>query len=300
MKFDRKLGYYPSEIFETDVLRHTIVNLFFDESIPAEISGECINLAKSLNDHIESMDYDCCFPVFNIMAHKVGDEYSVGFEGLLGVALESPETSFYKRYFWYYFDLAGKRYTDISIVVNQLSSIKNGIIERIKQCESDGDYKINDPIDYFNIITTEISLVLNSDLKLHHFSHQSDVTFNPTVYKDLHGDDYIYLTKNVDRCYAQYKNIHCNKIQEFFSKIMFYESLPVKYNLIPYVIVDKDSRHYSNEEIYNRFKNNPPHESVEMNFINNDDYIVNPELWLDCKLPDNKKITSGLLFVKCE
>lgn len=300
MKFDRKLGYYPSEILETDVLRHTIVNLFFDESIPTEISGECINLAKSLKDRIESMDHDCCFPVFNIMAQKVGDSYSVGFEGLLGVALESPETSFYKRYFWYYFDLSGKRYNDVNIVVNQLSSIKNRIFESIKQCESDGDYKINDPIVYFNIITTEISLVLNSDLKLHRFSHQSDVTFNPTVYKDLHGEDYIYMTKNVDRCYAQYKNIHCGKIQEFFSKITFYESLPVKYNLIPYVIIAKNSCSYSNEEIYNRFKNNDPQESIEMNFINNDDYVVNPVMWHDYKLFDNDKIISGLLFVKCE
>lgn len=300
MKFDRKLGYYPSEILETDVLRKTIINLFFDESIPVEISGECINLAKSLNNRIESMDRDCCFPVFNIMAHKVGEEYSVSFEGLLGVALESPETRFYKRYFWYYFDLAGKRYTDISIVVNQITSIKNRIFESIKQCESDDDYKINDPIDYFNIIATEISLVLNSDLKLHHFSHQIDITSNPTVYKDLHGVDYIYMTKNVDRCYAQYKNIHCNKIQEFFSKITFYESLPVKYNLIPYVIIDKKSHSYSNEEIYNRFKNNDPQESIEMNFINNDDYVVNPVMWHDYKLIDNNEIISGLLFVKCE
>lgn len=298
MKFDRKLGYYPSEILETDVLRHTIVNLFFDESIPTEISAECIDLAKMLNDRIESMDQDCCFPVFNIMAQKVGSEFYNNFEGMIGVALDSPETSFYKRYFWYYFELTGKHYNDVSIVVNQLSDIKNRIIETIKQCESDGDYKINDPIDYFNIIATEISLVLDSDLKLHHFSHQISITNNPAVYKDLHGVDYIYMTKNVDRCYAQYKNIHCSKIQEFFSKITFYESLPVKYNLIPYVIIDKNSHSYSNEEIYNRFKNNAPQESIEMNFINNDDYVVNPVMWHDYKLLDNDKIISGLLFVK--
>ena len=90
MIFSKKISAQSArELYETDVLRKTQVYAFLGDSSSTEVNGKCIDLVNLLTNKIESMDEDCCLPVIDVIIDQRDGEYSVSFEGLLGVAVNN-------------------------------------------------------------------------------------------------------------------------------------------------------------------------------------------------------------------
>ena len=304
MNFEKKVSaQYSSELYETDVLRKAQVYAFLGDSVSSEVNCKCLDLANFLNNRIESMDNDCCLPVIDVILNQRDNEYSVSFEGLLGVAVNTPETRFYDRYFWYEFKMSSVMMSE-SHMSNTLTDIKDCITEKIKECESDGEFKCEDPSDYLDILFCAIGGNINSYLQLNHRISQ---TFQkPSLYNDDISERSIFLTydPSEERCincntYGYDGHFHNKKIREFFAKFDYGEVFEKRYYLIPFVLVENVSNFPDRKTIIKKTIHNEATAVIETCFIN-DDYC---RLQVDQNhfyTEKHEVMISGVLFVKKE
>lgn len=305
MKFEKKISaQYSSELYETDVLRKAQVYAFLGDSVSSEVNCKCLDLANFLNNRIESMDSDCCLPVIDVILNQRDNEYSVSFEGLLGVAVNSPETRFYDRYFWYEFKLSSVVMTE-SRMIKTLAGIKDCIIKKIEGCESDGEFKCEDPSDYFDILFWAISGNFHTYLQLRHLSHQLFQT--PALYNDDIFENSIFLTydptdepcKTCNTYGSDGGHFHNKKIREFFAKFDYGEVYLKRYYLIPFVMVENVSDIPDRKSIIKKVINNEASAVIETCFIN-DDFCrlqVNQDYFYS---ENHEVVISGVLFVQKE
>lgn len=301
MNFEKKVSaQYSSELYETDVLRKAQVYAFLGDSVSSEVNCKCLDLANFLNNRIESMDNDCCLPVIDVILNQRDNEYSVSFEGLLGVAVNNPETCFYDRYFWYEFKMSSDVMSE-SCMSSTLTDIKNEIIERIKECESDGEFKCEDPSDYLDILFCKIGDNINSYLQLNHRISQ---TFkNPAIYNDDIFENTIFMTYDPTseycHCSGNYEHFHNKKISEFFGKFDWGEVPLKRYYLVPFVLVENVSNFPDRKTIIKKVINNEASAVIETCFINNDSYrlqVAHDPFYTE----KHEVVISGVLFVQKE
>ena len=299
MIFSKKISAQSTrELYETDVLRKTQVFAFLGDSSSTEVNGKCIELVNLLTNKIESMDEDCCLPVIDVIIDQCDGEYSVSFEGLLGVAVNTPETRFYDRYFWYEFKLSSVKMTE-SGMISTLADIKEGIIEKIKGCESDGEFKCENPSDYFAVLFPVISDNINSYLQLRHLSHQLFQT--PALYNDDIFENTIFLTYDPTseycHCSGNYEHFHNKKIRDFFAKFDCGEIPLKRYYLIPFVMVKNVSDIPDRMSIIKTVYNNEATAVIKTCFINNDTcrLQVNQDYFYS---ENHEVVISGVLFVQ--
>ncbi len=301
MIFSKKISDQSSrELYETDVLRKTQVFAFLGDSSSTEVNGKCIEIVNLLTNEIESMDEDCCLPVIDVVIDQRDGEYSVSFEGLLGVAVNSPETRFNDRYFWYEYKMTSVIMKE-SRMIRTLAAIKDSIIERIKGCESDGEFKCENPSDYFAVLFPVIGGNLNSYLQLRHLSHQLFQT--PALYNDDIFENAIFLTYDPtsEFCYSSgdYQHFHNKKIREFFAKFDCGEIPLKRYYLIPFVMVENVSEIPDKKEIIKRVIENEATAVIETCFINDD--FCRLQVNRDYFYSENHEVViSGVLFVQKE
>ena len=272
MNFEKKISaQYSSELYEADVLRKAQVYAFLGDSVSSEVNCKCLDLANFLNNRIESMDEECCLPVIDVILNQHDNEYSVSFEGLLGVAVNNPETRFRDRYFWYEFKMSSDVMSE-SDMSSTLTDIKNEIIERIKECESDGDFKCEDPSDYLSVLVFAIGSTINSYFQLNHRISQ---TFEkPALYNDDIFENSIFMAYDPTSEYCNssgnYEHFHNKKIREFFGSYDW-EEVPLKrYYLVPFVLVENVSNFPDRKTIIKKAIHNEASAVIETCFINND------------------------------
>lgn len=305
MNFEKKVSnQYSSELYEADVLRKVQVYAFLGDSVSSEVNCKCLDLANFLNNRIESMDNDCCLPVIDVILNQRDNEYSVSFEGLLGVAVNEPETSFYDRYFWYEFKMSSEMVSE-SLMSSVLTDIKNEIIERIKECESDGEFKCVDPSDYLSVLHLAIGGTIGSYLQLNHRITQ---TFkNPAIYNDDIFENSIFMTydPSEEPCItcntygSDGGHFHNKKIREFFAKFDWGEVPLKRYYLIPFVLVENVSNFPDRKTIIKKVIHNEASAVIETCFINNDLYrlqIAHDSFYTE----KHDVVISGVLFVQKE
>ena len=303
MNFEKKISaQYSSELYETDVLRKAQVYAFLGDSVSSEVNCKCLDLANFLNNRIESMDNDCCLPVIDVILNQHDNEYSVSFEGLLGVAVNTPETRFYDRYFWYEFKMSSVMMSE-SHMSSTLTDIKDSITAKIKGCESDGEFKCEDPSDYLDILFCAIGGNINSYLQLRHLSHQLFQT--PALYNDDIFENTIFLTYDPtdEPCCTcntygdDGGHFHNKKIREFFAKFDYGQVYEKRYYLIPFVMVENVSDIPDRKNIIKKVINNEATAVIETCFINNDfcRLQVNQDYFYSEK---HEVVISGVLFVQ--
>lgn len=301
MNFEKKVSaQYSSELYETDVVRKAQVYAFLGDSVSSEVNCKCLDLANFLNNRIESTDNDCCLPVIDVILNQRDNEYSVSFEGLLGVAVNTPETSFYERYFWYEFKMSSDMMSE-SDMSNTLTDIKNEIIERIKECESDGDFKCEDPSDYLSVLFYAIGSTINSYLQLNHRISQ---TFkNPAIYNDDIFENSIFMsydpTSEYCHCSGNYEHFHNKKICEFFGKFDWGEVPLKRYYLVPFVLVENVSNFPDRKTIIKKAIHNEASAVIKTCFINND-YCRLQTAHDPFYTEKHDVVISGVLFVQKE